>query len=90
MWIGHRGGRGRDSPVKIKEEKKGKTTIKLGQIIGYDKGVSHCRELLHANQVQDVGEDYGMNFKPFPDMRFRTDKVFDLKKFQSRPGLISM
>ena len=63
--------------LEIKEHKKGKKTRKLGQIIGYDKGVAHCRELLHVNQVQDVGEDYGMNFKPFPDMLFMTDKVFD-------------
>ena len=68
------------------QDKKGNQTRKLGQIIGYDKGVAHCRELLHANQVQDVGEDYGMNFKPFPDMLFMTDKVFDLKKFEPRPG----
>ena len=52
--------------------------------------MAHCRELLHANQVHDAGEDYGMNFKLFPHMLFMTDKVFDLKidlkKFLPRAG----
>ena len=71
----------------IEENKKDRTkTSKLGKIIVYDKGVAHCRELLPANQVHDVGVDYEMDFKDFPHMLFMADKVFDLKKFESWPG----
>ena len=69
------------------EDNKGNQTRKLGQIIGYDKGVARCRELLPANEVQkNVGDDYEMNFMHFPHMLFMTDNEFHLKKFQSRPG----
>ena len=71
--------------VVIEEEKKdGTKTSKLAQIIGYDKEVAQCRELLPANQVQNVGDDYDMSFKDFPHMLALF--MFHLKKFESRPG----
>ena len=67
------------------ESKKGNQTRKLGQIVGYEKGVARCLELLPANKVQkNVGDDYDMNFMHFPHMLFMTDNEFHLKKFQSR------
>jgi len=69
------------------KSKKGNRTRKLGQIVGYEKGVARCLELLPANKVQkNVGDDYEMNFMHFPHMLFMTDNEFHLKKFQSRHG----